>query len=124
MLGIRHLGKVKLDLWVGSPFYFHCDTCLAFKEDFKKFSSFVPQSEVKPENLMVVTPIEDIKEMRPQSGHLALCPRSGMSPLKVFDYIDEFILGSHKGRFTIILNDLDEHDRFFAEFSRRFPQEL
>lgn len=121
MLGTRHFGKAKLDLWVGSPFYFYCDACLAFKGDFQKFESFVPQSTVKPENLMVVTPIEDLQELRPGSGHLAFCPRSGMSPQMVFDHLEGYVLSVHSGRLTIILNDLDEHDQFFSEFSRRFP---
>ena len=44
-----------------------------------------------------------------------------MSPQMVFDHLEGYVLSVHSGRLTIILNDLDEHDQFFSEFSRRFP---
>ena len=124
MLGIRHIDGVALDFWVGAPRFFSCDRSYVFKGDLDKFSDFIPQTEVKEENLMKVTQITDLSEITVGEGHLAFSPVTGMAPNELFDFIESKILGSHKGRVTVIFPTIEIHDPFFEELGKRFPEDL
>lgn len=124
MLGIRHIDGVALDFWVGAPPFFYCDRSYVFKGDMEKFSDFQPQTEVKQENLMMLTEVSDLSEIKFGSGHVAFSPMTGMDPGLLYDFIEEKIIGSHKGRVTVIFPTIDVYESYFLLLEKRFPENL
>ena len=123
MLGTRHIKGVVLDFWVGAPPYFHCDRCYVFQGESSRFEGFDPQSPVAPENLMTITEISLLTEIRLGEGHIAFAPQKSMAPEELFDFLEGSVISHHEGRVTVIFPDLETHNKFFEHMNVRFPEE-
>ena len=122
MLGIRRIGGIALDFWVGAPEFFHCDKSYVFRNDMGKFSGFATQTLVKAENLMLITEIDDLSEISLNKGHIACSPESKFTAKRFFDFIEFKVIGNNKGRITVILPSVEDHDLYFQELGVRFPE--
>lgn len=107
MLGIRNRSGVAIDLWVGHPDLFFCDTRVHDETDLSLFSQWNLTKEY--------TPVTN------GSRHIAFTPRQSESPDEVLStLLDRF---QNYKRITIVLHSVPLHSSYLEAFSRVFPEE-
>ena len=107
MLGIRNRSGIAIDLWVGHPDLFLCDTRINEEADLSLFSEWNQAME--------------FVQVTNGSRHLALTPKQSDPP-------DEVLLTlMHRfpnyKRITLILHSVALHASYLDAFTRVFPED-